>query len=147
MTVQSRGESFEGVQALRLIAAAMVLVLHSTFYVQSHGDPYVERWAPGFYGVHIFFVISGFVMAISVHRDWQDFAKSRVARIIPLYWFVIIVKLFVILAMPVLSATPIDIGHVLRSALLIPSTNGSGIVEPFYGVGWTLQYEDFFFTL
>ena len=48
--------------------------------------------APGWLGVHIFFVISGYCIAanvyklVSTHRGPWDFIKGRALRIIPTYW-------------------------------------------------------------
>lgn len=54
--------TYQGVQILRFVASALVLVAHATIYTQERNDPAVSVWHQGGYGVDIFFVISGFVM-------------------------------------------------------------------------------------
>jgi peptidoglycan/LPS O-acetylase OafA/YrhL len=44
----------DGIQVLRFCAAAMVVALHSTFYVHERFDHNLALWAPGARGVDIF---------------------------------------------------------------------------------------------
>ena len=59
--------TFGGVQALRFFAAFLVVLNHATSMVVNRGmtGQGVEYWGNGAAGVDIFFVISGFVMAIT----------------------------------------------------------------------------------
>ncbi len=57
--------TYHGVQVLRFIAAGLVMMTHATFYVSTRIDSNVNVWNCAIHGVSIFFVISGFVMAIS----------------------------------------------------------------------------------
>jgi peptidoglycan/LPS O-acetylase OafA/YrhL len=56
---------YEGIQALRFIAALLVVVTHATFYVSERLVPGYPVWSSGAAGVDVFFVISGFVMVVS----------------------------------------------------------------------------------
>lgn len=131
----------------------MVLILHSTFYLQSRGASSVDLWKPGYYGVHIFFVISGFVMMrCAAHlrhdrRSWATFIRARATRIVPLYWIVTTAKLAVVLVAPVAISGAIDPVYVFSSYLFLPAASPSGDLTPFYGVGWTLQFEALFYVL
>lgn len=61
-----RQETFNGIQVLRFLAAFLVLLTHSTFFVSSRiVDSDFPIWKEGAQGVQIFFVISGFVMMIT----------------------------------------------------------------------------------
>jgi peptidoglycan/LPS O-acetylase OafA/YrhL len=42
----------------------------------------------GHYGVELFFIISGFVILMTLERSrtWRDFAFSRISRLYPAYW-------------------------------------------------------------
>jgi len=45
----------------------------------------------GHYGVELFFVISGFVILMTLERSrtWRDFTFSRFSRLYPSYWAVV----------------------------------------------------------
>lgn len=85
---------------LRLMAAFAVVMFHYTgrqgphwsgestatlFPTLSHITVY------GYYGVHLFFVISGFVIFMSVEgRSTPQFLGSRVGRLFPAYWVAVL---------------------------------------------------------
>jgi len=135
------------VQALRAIAALAVALCHfDILRVQLHGlkGPYpLEQLASG---VDLFFVISGFVMVYSsgdlfaTRGGAMTFFARRLARITPLYW------LMTAIAIPVMSL-PRDWGSLLGSYLFIPYRAASGNIVPIYGVGWTLNFEMYFYIL
>ena len=73
------------------------------------------------------------------------FLSSRVARIVPLYWIMTSVMLAYVVARGFgpSDASPL---HALASYFFIPYPRPSGPVDPLYGVGWTLNYEMFFYV-
>lgn len=98
----------------------------------------------------MFFVISGFVMMLSVERgpSWVEFASARIRRIIPLYWIATTVKIVAIFAVPAaLLHTQISADYIVRSYLLVPAVAPDGRLEPVLGVGWTLLLEAFFYAI
>lgn len=146
--VRSKGEAFHGIQYLRGVAALMVVVHHARHYYGA-----VLTWSYfGSAGVDIFFIISGFIMVHAtrnfdpasnrIHQAF-DFFVRRAIRIIPLYW----------LALLFLNR------HVLRNGtadtsltydfLFIPRFNPShgGEIFPSLIVGWTLNFEMFFYII
>ncbi|MFZ4893533.1 acyltransferase family protein [Plantibacter sp. Mn2098] len=145
---------YDGVQALRFVAAAVVVVTHSMFYTQERLDQGAAIWHGGEAGVDIFFVISGFVMMIASgmrqHEpgDWKYFSMRRIVRIVPMFWIALTVKIATMLVLPaaVLHAqlTP---STVVFSYLFIPNRNSEGRVEPLLGVGWTLTFEMMFYLI
>ncbi len=145
---------YDGIQALRFVAALLVVVTHATFYVAERLVPGYPVWASGAAGVDVFFVISGFVMAVSSRTligrsdGAQTFMLRRLSRIVPLYWVATTLKLAAVLAVPsaVLNAG-LDPGHILRSYLFLPSYNEHGALQPVVGVGWTLNFEMFFYVV
>lgn len=145
-------KAYRGVQALRFVAAAMVVVTHSMYYTSERLDPSMGVWYQGGLGVMLFFGISGFVMLLTADgkggRDWADFALRRVIRIAPLYWIVTTVKLITLVAVPslVLHAALRWDTTVLSYAFL-PSRNIDGDVQPLFAVGWTLIFEMAFYAL
>ncbi|MDB5622625.1 MAG: acetyltransferase protein [Devosia sp.] len=105
-------------------------------------------------GVTLFFVISGFIMVATTSRgdgrfDPLLFMRKRITRVVPLYYTVTLLVLFLTLVTPaIFKSTPFDLKHVVTSLLFIPSyTPDTGEIEPFYKLGWTLNYEMFFYVV
>jgi exopolysaccharide production protein ExoZ len=131
-----------GIQYARAAAALVVVIYHAC-----------ERAGLGFEqgsrGVDLFFVISGFIMWSVTGRTAQrpfKFLLNRVKRIVPLYW---IATGIVILA-AYLNVVSDDIApaSILRSLLFIPYiAEGSDHIWPILSVGWTLNYEMFFYVV
>lgn len=148
---QKTTQRYDTIQVLRFVAAAIVLVTHSTFYIRDRFDPTFPVWHPGESGVDIFFVISGFVMVVALHGRtvrWDDFLVRRAIRIVPMYWLATTFNLIVLLAIPslILHST-LDWGYVGKSYLFIPAKAADGTAEPLLGVGWTLLFEAFFYVV
>jgi len=145
---------FSAIQALRFLAAFMVIVLHSTFYAAERLDSGFPLYTPGGSGVRLFFVISGFVMIVSTVRlrnapvGWAVFAMKRAIRIAPMYWIATTIKLAALLSAPavVLHARG-DWTYIVKSYLFLPALNVDGEIAPLLGVGWTLIFEMFFYAL
>ena len=142
---------FDGIQALRFIAAIMVVCTHSFLYASERLGQGSFSWAVGAKGVDIFFVIIGFVMVISsrylvsVDDGWKEFFKKRLIRVAPLYWAATSFKLIVLLlAANFVLHAKLDWWMILKSYFFIPSHNIDGEIKPFLGVGWTLVFEMFF---
>ncbi len=152
--VQKEKENYTGIQALRFLAAILVVIQHATFYTHERLDPAFSDWTGGGVGVDMFFVISGFVMVVSSRKLMTQtsgglvFAKRRLIRIVPLYWLVTTLKIAALLAIPaaVLHAK-FSFYQVVTSYLFFPARNAEGDLEPLVGVGWTLNYEMFFYLV
>lgn len=148
----SARSNFLTVQALRAIAALMVVVFHGFDIWASRVSP-GDYWANGAAGVDIFFVISGFVMVVSAERlvsepgAWRIFMHHRVIRIVPLYWVLTTVKLLLVFFFAKLALYPrLDADYVLGSYLFLPVVD-NGHFRPLLPVGWTLTYEFLFYVL
>lgn len=145
---------YDIIQAFRFIAALMVIILHSTFYASERLSSDFRLYYQGANGVRLFFVISGFVMVLSSEglKDklggWKIFAVKRIIRIVPIYWIITTYKLLIILfaSTLVLHAKP-DILYIIKSYLFIPARNVDGSISPLLGVGWTLNFEMFFYLM
>jgi hypothetical protein len=85
-TPASQPASFLTIQALRAVAALLVVLLHAFETWGQRVDPAAPgvSWGNGAAGVDVFFVISGFVMVISSRRlvdrsgAWLIFLQHRV---------------------------------------------------------------------
>ena len=146
---------FDSVQILRAIAAWTVVYHH---YIQVYGVNFTQAIGRGFsrygsFGVDVFFLISGFIMFQSVRNRPQTaihFLFRRITRIVPNYWFFTTVVLVCCLAAPNTFASwiPFTLESLVKSLLFIPHQNPSGIgANPLLTVGWTLNYEMFFYVL
>lgn len=149
------GAYFDSVQILRAVAAWTVVYHH---YIQFFGINFTKSVGTslltyGNFGVDVFFLISGFIMAESVRNRSQsatEFMKSRVTRIVPNYWFYTAILLVCCLTFPAAFSffRPFTWQSVTRSLLFIPNQNPSGHgILPLLTVGWTLNYEMLFYLL
>ena len=141
-----------GVQYLRFFAAFAVVYFHTGVLAANYAWP---SWIPrafGECGVDLFFVISGFVMMhVTAGRPVRpgEFLLRRFERIAPLYWGVTLIAVAVGLVFPAaMLENKVELSHVMLSLAFIPHLNpvpGKG--GPFYGVGWTLNYEMYFYVV
>jgi peptidoglycan/LPS O-acetylase OafA/YrhL len=82
-----KANRIRGLDSLRGFAAVAVMLFHFTWVNAGPGlAPFRVKF--GRYGVELFFVISGFVifMTLERSRSVRDFAVSRIARLYPAYW-------------------------------------------------------------
>jgi peptidoglycan/LPS O-acetylase OafA/YrhL len=150
----THGNKYESIQVLRFICALMVMILHACFYTIERLDSNCFHYYQGFIGVKLFFAISGFVMIISSENlienpnGWRIFGLKRIIRIVPIYWIMTTYKLIILLfASSLVFHARLDWLFILKSYFFIPATNVDGLHQPFYAVGWTLNFEMFFYLL
>jgi exopolysaccharide production protein ExoZ len=148
------GRKYLGLQILRFTAAFMVLITHSTFYASERLDKHFPVWEKGASGVGLFFVLSGFVMIYSSvklfdNRDgWKIFAERRIVRIVPIYWIATSFKVIALfLTAGYILHSQFRVGNTIESYLFLPAYNSEGDIAPVLGVGWTLNFEMFFYFL
>ncbi|RZT04593.1 exopolysaccharide production protein ExoZ [Duganella sp. CF402] len=143
---------YNGIHALRAIAALLV-VLHHAFQRGNALGLTQLQFEFGAWGVDLFFVISGFVMAKGVQgrQGWQaasGFIGRRLARVVPLYWAATLLLTMVYFVLPQLFGNlSIAPGDLPRSLLFWPYEDGRGLVRPIVSQGWTLIFEMFFYAL
>ena len=146
-------ETLYSVQYLRAAAALAVVFYHiSALSQQTWGlDP--ERVDHvGAAGVDLFFVISGFVMAMIVARpgsfDGREFWIRRIARVVPAYWVITLAVFALAWFRPSLfNSTTADLHTLLASLSFLALDHGGGNTGPLLVVGWTLNYEIFFYAI
>jgi exopolysaccharide production protein ExoZ len=131
------------IQYLRALAALCVVVFHAL-----ESSPY--RLRVGAAGVDVFFIISGFIMAtlmLGAEADPKRFLSRRINRIVPLYWCVTLITLAVGWIKPAFFYRfDGTLQNAVLSLLFLPhgGTVGAAPVAP---LGWTLEYEMFFYAL
>ena len=153
-----RATRIDTVQALRAFAALSVAVwhvLHDAIPLDSSG--HIERWhnaLPWASGVDLFFVISGFVMVYASAELFGrrsspvTFMARRLIRIVPLYWGATTLFLVVALATPSsVSQAGFGLADVVMSYAFLPTSRPDGTIQPIYSLGWTLNYEMFFYVV
>lgn len=152
-TADNIGRS-EFIQAMRFVAATLVLVTHTTFYYHERIRKDFSLWPSGAIGVEVFFVISGIVMILCARTlpsnsiGARIFFTRRLLRIVPLYWSVLLLKISIALILPSLvHHNHFDFFHAVKSFFFIPTFNAEGDIRPIHGVGWTLQHEMFFYII
>lgn len=124
-----------GIQLLRAIACIFVVLCHT------------QATNIGSWGVDIFFVISGFMLMYSTHSNGDKFFWKRTKKIVPLYWFMTIVTSILICLVPWLfNSYEFKWEYLMKSLFFIPYQH-NGIVQPVYGLGWTLNYEVFVYLV
>jgi peptidoglycan/LPS O-acetylase OafA/YrhL len=81
-------------------------------------------------------------------KGWMIFAERRVVRIVPIYWVATTIKLIALLATTgyILHAQ-FRAANTFESYLFLPAYNSEGTITPVLGVGWTLNFEMFFYFL
>lgn len=144
-------ERLVNIQILRGVAALLVVFAHSIDMSESvSGDWGIRRFGHvenfGAFGVDLFFVISGFVMAFSVSgrrgpRDGMRFLIRRWIRIAPPYLIVGLVMIPIDVAHRVM----VDARSVVTLLLFVPVADTHGYTPPPLDVGWTLSFEFTFY--
>lgn len=99
----------------------------------------------GHYGVELFFVISGFVITMTLERSKcaSDFLVARFSRLYPAYWMAVVLTSAVLVA----ASGPFDepTGH--QVAVNLTMVQGFFKVPSVDGVYWTLEIELLFYAL
>ncbi len=140
--------TIHSIQLLRSVAATLVVLFHAqqafAARVSSalfHQEGYLFGF--GAVGVHIFFVISGFIMVLTSFQpgrpyDAMKFFKRRLLRIYPIYWLCALVYIGV----HALIGIPYRLsgGEILGALVLWP-----GDAAQVIGPAWTLSFEMFFY--
>lgn len=153
---QKRGtkRKLVALQVLRGIAASLVVIDHSILrHAEWHDYPAIVDVAAqysGTLGVAVFFVISGYIMIHTAADQFGQpgaalsFLKKRIIRIVPLYWLATMLEI----ALRLRKGWDIDLQQVLTSLFFLPQPVAAGeYMRPLLGVGWTLNYEMFFYCI
>ena len=151
------------IDGLRGVAAFLVVLYHLHGAVSRSASGWL--WAPlewtaqnGFLGVDIFFVISGYVIALSVNKGaptpayFGRFIVRRSIRLDPPYWAAILLELLLIyLSMrlfPELTVKMVSTPQVLAHLAYAQELLGYGsIVDAFWTLCYEIQFYAFFVGL
>lgn len=133
----------------RFIAALAVVLYHYTYrlYYKSPSVSYqfeeIESISKyGFMGVDFFFIISGFVIFLSVkHGSLKQFLGSRISRLYPAYWLAVILTsiIFIVFSNPEYT---VSIVQFFANLTMFHRYMG---IESVDGVYWSLMIEMIFY--
>lgn len=135
------------IDALRGVAALAVVLFHYT-------TRFVELYAPGavpivsvphgHYGVNLFFIISGFVIFMTLARTQRsmDFVVSRFSRLFPAYWVAIAIT-YAVTSQFGLPGKEVTALQALANVFMVHGVFGVPHVD---GVYWTLEVELIFYA-
>jgi exopolysaccharide production protein ExoZ len=141
--IRMAGESkaiLHNVQALRAFAALAVVYYHFTAAL---------RLSPidGAFGVDVFFVISGFVIAWIGQGSSGRFLAKRLIRIAPFYWIATLLYFVLVRSVPGLATASQASGVHLACSLAFLPCGDVWSTAPLLSRGWTLNYEIYFYAL
>jgi len=158
---RNRADVIVPIQFLRGAAACFVVTVHLIDRLIKRGavPDGLPDWVHCFgeIGVATFFTISGFIMVHTTDGEFGNcmaakrFLLRRLARILPIYYAT--TALSILFAVATLSWStnkvylPPSIENIILSFLFIPYVNAEGIAQPLYKLGWTLEYEMFFYLI
>lgn len=143
----SNGYRLASLDALRGIAALGVVLYHFTsLFAVKYNYPELSAIFPvpalniGRYGVELFFIISGFVISMSIENsnDVYRFFVSRFSRLFPTFWAAVCISSVFIWGFN----DQFDLVIFLNNLTMIPNFLGSTNIDGSY---WTLTYELFFY--
>ncbi|APR33661.1 acyltransferase [Citrobacter freundii] len=148
----------ESLQALRGLAAILVMMFHYRFYLRSQVENGTTIWDAlfgwGIIGVDIFFIISGFIMVYTTQNYTQSlfstkrFLINRAIRIFPMYYVGLLITFLLSGAMSTFHY-PEKVQNLLSALTftvyktdITPHYIDDGGM---YNIRWTLNYEVYFY--
>lgn len=148
MSNNNYNNRLETLDSLRSLAALAVVIYHFTYrYYQIYpsNEQLTYSFSFGHYGVQAFFIISGFVIFMTLVKTKQslDFIISRSIRLYPTYWISVIIT-FIIVSLFSLEGREVSILEFLLNLSMIHTQFGIKSVD---GVYWTLLLELKFYFL
>jgi peptidoglycan/LPS O-acetylase OafA/YrhL len=136
-----------GLDVLRgLAAGAVMLHHHGQYYDVLYPDrtPLAFDLGPGHFGVELFFIISGFVILMTIERKKTvlEFAVSRAARLMPAFLAALLIATAILVLRPMPPLDTPTPRQFVANLTMAPSLFGeTGVDLPY----WTLTYELMFY--
>ena len=145
------GTAYDGarltqIDGLRALAALVVVAYHYTTRFEQrfmHVTPLEISVPWGYFGVNLFFAISGFVICMTLDRcrTPQDFIVSRFARLYPTYWVAVAIT-WLTIQLHTMPGYAISLKAAIANLSMVHAFFGIPDVD---GVYWSLQVELLFY--
>lgn len=137
-----------GLDVLRGVAATAVMLHHHAQYydvLYPGRTPLAFDLGPGHFGVELFFIISGFVILMTIERKRTvlDFALSRTARLMPAFLAALLLATAILILRPMPPLDTPTPRQFLANLTMAPSLFGETDIDLPY---WTLTYELVFYA-
>ncbi len=147
---------------LRFLAALLVLVAHAgqtAFQFTGTSSLFLFWTASACLGMSLFFLLSGFVIHCNYARLFQtetparalySFLSNRIARLYPLFFFVLLVNQALVTLGPHLGTYKYLLPQYLtlsQSWVFALTGDGGMSLSPFYAQSWSISVEFFFYLL
>jgi peptidoglycan/LPS O-acetylase OafA/YrhL len=147
--IRLRQERINELDAFRGIAVMAVVIFHYTTRYEelfSHKDQNFLQFPLGLYGVHLFFIISGFAiyMTLSNSNSIRDFMVKRIIRLYPAYIIAVILTFSLTHIFQLKGRTTSITDGILNLTMLQGFIPGIANVD---GVYWSLKVEITFYVL
>ena len=146
--VNSGGHRLAGLDVLRGFAACAVMIHHhGQYYDELYPGrlPLPVNFAAGHFGVELFFIISGFVILMTIERKAtvRAFAVARLTRLLPCFLAALVLATVILVVAPMPPLDPPTVGRFLANMTMVPLLFGERVVDLPY---WTLTYETVFYV-
>jgi len=150
-TNQPRLPPIASLQAGRALAALAVLLYHTNITLNLPkylGRDIAPFFNSGDFGVHFFFVLSGFIICYTHMNDVGQtvrllpFILKRLRRLIPALWATLILVLCAYWLWPALGGADVTIWKIVSAFLILPAER-----ENLLAVEWTLRHEVLFYVV
>lgn len=131
--------SLDGLRGIAALAVVFYHYLYRIDEIYNFETGQVEWLHFGQYGVHLFFMISGFVIFMSLDKITKprDFLVSRFTRLYPVYFFSVILTFFIVYIYG-LEGREVKISQAILNLLMLHEYFKVPHVD---GVYWTLTVE------
>jgi exopolysaccharide production protein ExoZ len=129
----------QNLNLLRFISVSLVIFYHTQIFNLHLGR----------FGVDIFITLSGFLITKSLYeRTRNEFIISRLAKILPSYFFITISIVLIHSIYPeLIESNYITHSEIIKSLLFVPYINKAGNYSPILPVGWSLNFEIMFYIV
>jgi peptidoglycan/LPS O-acetylase OafA/YrhL len=129
-------------------AAAVMLHHHGQYYdvLYAGRTPLSFDMGAGHFGVELFFVISGFVILMTIERrkTVRGFAIARVTRLMPAFLAALVRASIILIFWPIPPLNTPTVPQFIANLTMAPGLFGQNVVDLPY---WTLTYELVFYAL
>lgn len=139
--MKAKGRLLE-LDCLRGIAAVLVVIFHF-----SQGRPNLNIFNWGCMGVELFFMISGFVIFLTIEKtnNYKSFLLSRFARLYPAYWVCVTLTTLSIISWSLMAKVPVIFPDLKDYLINLTMFQYYFNIKDIDGVYWTLIIELLFY--